>query len=642
MSDYSKQYLVNPTLKNAISFVRNTRLSGNNDTLVSGSVFKMYSHSPEFLREAALTCLVTDKVEFALKLAHKASVMEPEVTHVLDEVAEYVRSAYVDATFPCKSKNDKIISHASKARPRVVGISLECKCKCKSKTCVTAAMCSIIENCVDVDKVCRFTCTRPLSIDEAAMFPYINSPTTEKDPLYTLTVTCDQRMIMPLKYIEIGMDVMSDSNASHVYLGTSENANDFLFTPAGTPYSVAEGTGPVMKKTANRRTVSQRSVDTTTPATSQKLLAAYHGGDKAAARSIYFRMEKPAESDTETYLKCTETLPGARRVCADIIPITDPLPGYEGRKYNTFNPSMYQDGNVTWCNVRNGAFDRHGAHFRPVRTNMGVDTRNITGILTDDLEFKMVAEIVDRSDLHKYSQRVAGFEDAKIFMHEGVWKFVATSYESSPMSTDVIMGILEAEPGNTEWSATHVVPLNGDMTCPERPEKNWMPLLSGDSDNVERLRLVYSLIPLHIVNVDYDGTVTTDVKREWVKEAGSDPLGEFRGSSCMVPWDDGWLCVSHEVVFLHGCRNYLHRFVWLSDDMTELMYSPHFTMGCGTRIEYVNGMVIKKDNIVLSFGMDDRAAMAVKVSIERVKSLLTNRAYSTSPASVVGAIFKQA
>jgi hypothetical protein len=228
-------------------------------------------------------------------------------------------------------------------------------------------------------------------------------------------------------------------------------------------------------------------------------------------------------------------------------------------------------------------------------------------------------EIKDCAIYPKVDNRVLGFEDMKIFKFKNRWCFVCTSYESSP-STDVLFGRLDEKSvdNSNNWETHHVIPLRGDMVNPNRPEKNWMPILDGS----DSLRLVYSTFPLHIVIMDEENNkVTSSLKQEWSKN-----IGDFRGSSCLLPYKDGYIYIVHEVYYTGSDRNYIHRFVWLSNNFDTMKYSDPFFMDHEHRIEYCNGLVhSKEDNLFyISYGSNDKKAMMLNIPTEKVDCLLRN------------------
>ena len=327
------------------------------------------------------------------------------------------------------------------------------------------------------------------------------------------------------------------------------------------------------------------------------------------------------------YIKSLKTFEnvGVYTLTDSFIEVDNPKEEYTGFKYNVLNPSLYKDdANDIWVNIRHVSFDRKGSHYCPMSKDENVKTTNTFGKLnkTTHALGDIRKEIKDCAVYEKVDNRVLGFEDMKIFKFKNQWCFVCTSYESSP-TTDVLFGRLDNNPVDNNpvdniWETHHVVPLRGDMVSSNRPEKNWMPILNGS----DSLSLVYSIFPLHIVTFDEENKkVTSTLKQEWTKN-----IGDFRGSSCLIPYNDGYIYIIHEVYYTGADRNYVHRFVWLSKTFDSMKYSDPFFMTRESNIEYCNGLVYsKEDNLFyMSYGSNDKKAMLLTIPVETVDNLISN------------------
>jgi hypothetical protein len=302
------------------------------------------------------------------------------------------------------------------------------------------------------------------------------------------------------------------------------------------------------------------------------------------------------------------------------INVDNPKDEYKNYKYNVLNPSIYKDENdVIWVNIRHVSFDRKGSDYNPMSRDQTVKTKNTFGKLdkTSNTLGTELKEIKDCGEYPRIDNRVLGFEDMKIFKFKNRWCFTCTSYESSS-STDVLFGRLDMNPVDNIWETHDVIPLRGDMVSPNRPEKNWMPILDGGNS----LRLVYSTFPLHIVTLDEENKkVISSVKTEWSKN-----IGDFRGSSCLIPYKDGYIYIIHEVYYIDGNRNYIHRFVWLSNNLIIMKYSNPFFMDHENQIEYCNGLVHNKENnlFYISYGSNDKKARLLTIPDVTVDNLIKN------------------
>ena len=313
--------------------------------------------------------------------------------------------------------------------------------------------------------------------------------------------------------------------------------------------------------------------------------------------------------------------------------VDNPKDEYQDNKYNVLNPSLYKDENKDiWVNIRHVSF--HSKNYIPMSKDNKVKTRNTFGKLNrttctiDEIKY----EIIDCADYKKINNRVLGFEDIKIFRYKNRWCFSCTSYETS-RTTNVLFGRLDSKSNDNHiWETHDVIPLFGDMVTENKPEKNWAPILNNSNE----LSFLYSTFPLHIVTLDEaNKKVITTIKKEWEQN-----IGDFRGSSCLVPYtlDDiyGYIYVIHEVYFTGKDRNYLHRFVWLSSDYSILKYSDPFFFENNNKIEYCNGLVYDEDEklFYLSYGDDDKHAKLMTIPKNNVDILLSDLDNKTNTSDI--------
>jgi hypothetical protein len=145
-----------------------------------------------------------------------------------------------------------------------------------------------------------------------------------------------------------------------------------------------------------------------------------------------------------------------------------------------------------------------------------------------------------------------------------------------------------------------------------RPEKNWMPLVDGD-----RLRFVYSLHPLVVLEWDPQDAVMHEV----VRDAGVTALEGLRGGSQAIRLDEGWLLIGHSVHGAQGRRLYRHRFVLLDDELRPCSWSGLFSFE-RYGVELCAGLTQRGDDLLISYGVEDRAARLMAVSCSAVLGLL--------------------
>ena len=99
---------------------------------------------------------------------------------------------------------------------------------------------------------------------------------------------------------------------------------------------------------------------------------------------------------------------------------------------------------------------------------------------------------------------------------------------------------------------------------------------------------------------------------------------DMRGGSQVVELPSGdHLAIVHEVNHGPEGRQYLNRFVLFGPDLDLLEVSPLFYFERPT-IEFAAGMVLWHDQVVVSYGLDDRLAMLSTVPLEGVLASLSS------------------
>jgi glycosyltransferase involved in cell wall biosynthesis len=191
--------------------------------------------------------------------------------------------------------------------------------------------------------------------------------------------------------------------------------------------------------------------------------------------------------------------------------------------------------------------------------------------------------------------------------------------------------------GGSLWSSSTVRQLCGDGTCeqvltrlcysphlgdcwrhadmkrmlrkPRQTEKNWAPLVMESG-----IHFMYR--PGEVVNNDgaivfkHDLGIATD---------------NISGSSQLIPFNGGWLAITHEAAYLPGraVRYYTHRFVWYDDKFKAAKFSLPFFFH-GKHIEFVAGMCHEPNtsNLLISYGYKDEEARIATVNSNEVEKFL--------------------
>mgnify|MGYP007100243768 FL=1 len=147
-------------------------------------------------------------------------------------------------------------------------------------------------------------------------------------------------------------------------------------------------------------------------------------------------------------------------------------------------------------------------------------------------------------------------------------------------------------------------------------EKNWMPVLDMP------YHFVRWADPLEVVKVD-PKTKSSEIVISKNYNL-SLPLG-LRGSSQVIPFSKGRICITHECNFFHHPgyhkdAQYYHRFMIWDEDWNLVRLSKPFKF-MAAQVEFNTGLAIKDNNFIITYGYQDNAAYALKMPINLLDSL---------------------
>ena len=157
------------------------------------------------------------------------------------------------------------------------------------------------------------------------------------------------------------------------------------------------------------------------------------------------------------------------------------------------------------------------------------------------------------------------------------------------------------------------LPLKGPY--PDRCEKNWLPFYKDGA-----LHAIYSYEPFTVLRVDEEsGECTREISYE-----SQHNFSSFRGSAGPIPFDNGYLIIVHEVIFLPTQeRIYTHRFVFLDKEFKIQKVSRPFCFK-HEGVEYCCGMTLdhEEKKLLITCGIEDSSAYIASVDVKTVRSVL--------------------
>lgn len=282
-----------------------------------------------------------------------------------------------------------------------------------------------------------------------------------------------------------------------------------------------------------------------------------------------------------------------------------PEPGWAA-----LNPSVTNHMGKLVCNLRtvNYTMDNEGRYLingTDGTTNAENPIRTRNFLLRFDNEPKSIPssfELTPPVDLPCEFPLVVGFEDLRLIsLRDELWGS-STVRQIHP-------------DGNCEQVLTsvHALGLGAPQRMlrnPRQTEKNWSPIVEGG-----RLRFMYR--PLEIV--DTDGKTIS-------KHDPGLAVDNISGSSQLIPFQCGWLAITHEARYLPGSclRYYYHRFAHYTHDSTKVKFSRPFYFN-EKAIEFCAGMCWRPggaNQLVISYGVRDCEAHLAVVDAAEVKGFL--------------------
>ena len=327
-------------------------------------------------------------------------------------------------------------------------------------------------------------------------------------------------------------------------------------------------------------------------------ISAFYAGEKESGLAACERLLANPRADhaqaKRNQVFYTNTIDVHRTVLDRLVP--ESLRTFDGVTYWCSNPSTCGEAiNVRLVNYQQEKGKRYWGHPDP-----GI-IRTKNAIIGPDKSVR----ILDDSILRSWNQhtRIFGLEDLRLFtFRDAIW-FSATCCQEQGANGNprVVLGRVSKDLARVE----HLVPLS--WSGANLIEKNW--LLYAQDDE---LRAVYSFDPFTLltgINPDTgDVFASTGNPVRWF-------AGRFRGSTSPVQLKLGMgdvsLSIVHDVANFAEGNVYAHRFV-LFNEKGVIMYSaPFFFEHAG--VEYACGMTLRGDDLIISYGFEDREAKMIRL-----------------------------
>ena len=286
-------------------------------------------------------------------------------------------------------------------------------------------------------------------------------------------------------------------------------------------------------------------------------------------------------------------------------------PAHDG--WSTFNPTLLRHRGELIGIVRSSNYRIvDGRYEMPPDDNGVIRTDNIlVRFHESDPQRIASAKTITGPFYERTPFPVDGLEDCRLASSPAGVRVSATVRNVSPFDGRCRMATADLDLDTATLSNLRVI--TSEVT--QDHEKNWMPVIG-------RPQWLYACwSDGRVVTVDEDELVPGGYRM--LGRSPATPLAkEFRGGSQLVPFDEGYLCVVHEVAYLDDKRAYEHRFVWFDGNLKLSKVSTPFAFREPRAIEFAAGLVVIGDDVTVSFGVRDAEAWLVTVKAHDIHEML--------------------
>lgn len=306
------------------------------------------------------------------------------------------------------------------------------------------------------------------------------------------------------------------------------------------------------------------------------------------------------------------------------------LPSNETGGMGVTNPSVFVDNNdKIYVNIRALNYILYHSEsqsfyhlYGPLQyvhpeADKHLRTFNWFAELDDNLNIKWVTKIdfsrLDQPPMWDF----VGLEDGRVIKVKDRFYLCGVRRDTTPNGQGrmELSEIDVQENSVVEVSRQRIPAPAGDISyC----EKNWAPVLGK-----EGFEFVKWHHPVDVVK--YESGVTSQVA---MHDSHFFFGADLRGSSQVIPFNDGYLSVVHEVYLFKselGSKNarYRHRFVHYDKDLRVVHVSKAFSF-MDAEIEFCCGLAQKGEDLLISFGFQDNSAFILKMPQHLVKHASVN------------------
>lgn len=236
--------------------------------------------------------------------------------------------------------------------------------------------------------------------------------------------------------------------------------------------------------------------------------------------------------------------------------------------------------------------------------------------LDDNLQISRYSK-VDTSKFDTYTPRwdFVGLEDGRLVRWNGKLYLTGVRRDTTPHGEGRMeLSEITVTADSVVEVCRHRIPTPKDPNsyC----EKNWMPILE------QPYHYIKWTDPTELVRYDINSKACETVHNSSFVGIPSSQ----RGGSQVLKVGNNWLALTHEVNLFKSSTNrkdavYRHRFVLWDKNWTIIGYSKPFSI-MGGHVEFVTGMCVWKDRLIISYGFQDNAAYILTTNLETVMAFI--------------------
>lgn len=299
----------------------------------------------------------------------------------------------------------------------------------------------------------------------------------------------------------------------------------------------------------------------------------------------------------------------------------------ELERMGLFNPSIMVDGDKIYASFRSSSYTLYYSENQ--KYSIGdeyldyikedsqefIKTKNYICELTEELNVKSCCLVQTHNFDTQPRWKYTGLEDPRLVKWDGKLLLIGVRRDDNGLGRGRIEVSEILYDGKTAIEIKRdklPTPFDVDSYC----EKNWMPILD------EPYRMVKWSNPTEVVVWDPE---TKNVYQELHVEQNEKIPQIFRGGSHVIKVNEKFLTVVHEVthdnVDNKFTMSYHQRFIEWDRDWNITRVSNPFRM-LGGGIEFVSGMAIYGNDILISFGFQDCLSFILKVPFEVIDNFL--------------------